>query len=99
MAWIEFAVALLLFLGSHRIPAMAGIKAPLEAALGRRGYVVLFSVVSTALLLWVIFAAGRAPHVPLWDQALWQRWLVNACHADCHCLGHVWHGGAEPVCL
>ena len=78
MGWIEFAVALTVFMASHRVPAMAGVKAPLEALLGRRGYVMVFSLVSTALLFWVIFAAGRAPLVPLWEQALWQRWLVNA---------------------
>ncbi|MDU8929235.1 NnrU family protein [Alisedimentitalea sp. MJ-SS2] len=77
MGWLEFAVALILFMGSHRIPAMAGLKDRLEGALGRRGYVIVFSVISTALLFWVIFAAGRAPYVGLWDQAGWHRWFVN----------------------
>ena len=75
--WLEFALALLVFMGSHRIPAMGGVKARLEAVLGRLGYVVVFSLVSTALLFWVIYAAGRAPYVELWGQAVWQRWLVN----------------------
>ncbi|MDQ2090584.1 NnrU family protein [Marimonas arenosa] len=77
MGWIEFALALIVFMASHRVPAMAGLKARLERALGRRGYVIVFSLVSTLLLFWVIFAAGRAPFVPLWDQAGWQRWAVN----------------------
>ncbi|MCF8510386.1 MAG: NnrU family protein [Rhodobacteraceae bacterium] len=77
MAWVEFALALGLFFISHRIPALIGIKAPLTAALGARGYTVLFSLASTALLFWVIFAAGRAPYVALWDHALWHRWTVN----------------------
>ena len=77
MGWIEFALALMVFMASHRIPAMGGLKARLEGMLGRGGYVALFSAVSTVLLFWVIFAAGRAPFVPLWDQEIWQRWTVN----------------------
>ena len=77
MGWIEFATALGLFLISHRIPALIGVKAPLTSALGPRGYTVAFSLISTALLAWVIVAAGRAPYVGLWDQAIWHRWVVN----------------------
>lgn len=77
MGWIEFAAALFLFLASHRIPAIAGLKARIVASWGHRGYVFVFSLISTALLFWVIFAAARAPYVGLWDQAEWHRWLVN----------------------
>jgi uncharacterized membrane protein len=77
MGWIEFAAALALFLGSHRIPALIGVKGPLTQALGPRGYTVMFSAVSTLLLAWVIVAAGRAPYIVLWDHALWHRWVVN----------------------
>jgi len=77
MGWIEFTAALGLFLISHRIPALIGVKAPLTAALGPRGYTVAFSLISTALLAWVIVAAGRAPYVGLWDHAIWHRWAVN----------------------
>lgn len=77
MAWVEFSLALGLFFVSHRIPALMGIKAPLTAALGPRGYTAVFSLISTALLFWVIFAAGRAPYVAIWDHALWHRWAVN----------------------
>jgi len=75
--WLEFALALAAFLASHRIPAMAGLKTRLEAAVGRRGYLAVFSLVSTVLLFWVIYAAGRAPYVALWEQEAWHRWMVN----------------------
>lgn len=75
--WAEYAVAIGLFLLSHRIPASRSLKSRLEARLGRGGYVALFSLVSSLLLIWVIVAAGRAPFVPIWDQAPWQRWAVN----------------------
>ena len=75
--WTEFAAAMALFLISHRLPAMLGAKAALQAALGRSGYTLVFSALSLGLLWWLIAAAGRAPFVPLWDQVLWHRWAVN----------------------
>lgn len=75
--WLNFALALGLFLISHRLPAMLGVKARAEAALGPRGYTMVFSGVSLALLYWVIVAAGRAPYVELWPPNGWSRWLVN----------------------
>ncbi|KPP83430.1 MAG: putative membrane protein [Rhodobacteraceae bacterium HLUCCO07] len=77
MGWIEFALAMALFMASHRIPAALGVKDGLVRTLGARGYTVLFSLASTALLFWVIFAAARAPFVPLWDQTEAARWAVN----------------------
>ena len=77
MGWLEFGVAMLIFLASHRIPALFGVKQSLVNALGPRGYTVVFSLFSTVLLFWVIWAAGRAPIVPLWDQAVVSRWAVN----------------------
>ncbi|SMX27423.1 NnrU protein [Pelagimonas phthalicica] len=77
MEWIEFAVAMLLFMGSHRVPAALGVKDVLVTRLGTMGYTALFSLGSTLLLLWVIWAAGRAPFVPLWDQSAASRWAVN----------------------
>ncbi len=77
MGWIEFALAMTLFMASHRIPAALGVKEALVRALGARGYTVLFSLASLALLFWVILAAARAPFVPLWDQTLEVRWAVN----------------------
>lgn len=77
MAWIELTLAMGLFLASHRIPAALGVKGRLLAALGPRGYGILFSVASVLLLWWLISAAGRAPFVPLWDQQPWHRWAAN----------------------
>ena len=77
MAWIEFALAMGLFMVSHRLPAWIGVKDRLTASLGARGYTLAFSAGSLLLRWWVSAAAGRAPVVPLWDQALWHRWAVN----------------------
>ncbi|EIE51568.1 NnrU family protein [Citreicella sp. 357] len=77
MGWLEFALAMTVFMASHRIPAMLGVKDGLTGALGPRGYTTAFSVVSVLLLWWVIKAAGRAPYVPLWDQTMTARWGVT----------------------
>lgn len=77
MDWIELALAMGLFMVSHRLPAAFGLKGRIVAALGTRGYTALFSAFSLGLLWWLIVAAGRAPFVPLWDQAGWHRWAVN----------------------
>lgn len=77
MAWIELIMAMALFLASHRIPALFGLKAQIVATLGQRGYITLFSIASLALLWWLISAASRAPFVPIWDQMPWHRWVVN----------------------
>ncbi len=73
--WTEFIAAFAVFLGAHIIPMR--FKAGLTAALGRRGYVLAFSLLSLGLLYWLILATGRAPFVELWPQAGWMRWLVN----------------------
>lgn len=77
MAWVEFAVALGVFLVSHVLPARPGVRAALVARLGAPGFGVVYGLVSLMLLGWAISAAGRAPFVPLWDQAVWMRWAVN----------------------
>jgi uncharacterized membrane protein len=75
--WIEFLAAFAIFMASHRIPTIPGVKAGLQARIGARGFTLAYSAVSTLLLVWLIVAAGSAPYIPLWDQAEWQRWLVN----------------------
>jgi uncharacterized membrane protein len=56
---------------------MFGIKPRIIHHFGQRGYTILFSLFSPAVLLWVIWAAGRAPWVPIWDQNQASRWAVN----------------------
>lgn len=76
-AWTEFALALAAFLGSHVIPARPHLRGALVGALGKRGYILAYSVLSLALLVWLIAAAGRAPYVPLWDAGGFGRGVVH----------------------
>lgn len=76
--WGEFAAAMAIFLASHGLSARPALKMPLVRVLGRAGFTLVYSAVSLVLLGWVIVAAGRAPHVPLWSLEDWMRWVAAA---------------------
>lgn len=75
--WSEFILAFIAFLAAHVIPMRPALKSPLIAMLGKAGYIAAYSLLSLGLLYWLLMAAGRAPFVEIWPQAVWQRWLVN----------------------
>jgi uncharacterized membrane protein len=75
--WSEYTLAMALFLGGHFVPRLFGLRARLTQALGPRLYLSLYGLVSVALLIWAIAAAGRAPSVTLWPQLPWMRWVPN----------------------
>jgi len=77
MGWWNFAAAFAAFFASHAIPASPAVKRWLKTRLGRSGYGVLFSLLSTAILIWLIMAAARAPWVDVWYQYPWMRWAAN----------------------
>jgi uncharacterized membrane protein len=74
MGWIEFAAAGALFAATHFLPSHRPVRDGLIRTLGRRRYFALYGAVSTVLLVWLVIAAGRAPHVPVFDAAPWTRW-------------------------
>jgi uncharacterized membrane protein len=67
----ELAFALALFLAAHSLPTPTGLRDAAVARLGRGRWIALYSVVSTLSLAWVVAAAIRAPHLPLWAPAPW----------------------------
>jgi len=75
--WGEYALAMALFVASHFLPRLGGLRERLMARYGRRAYFTAYGFLSLALLVWVIAAAGRAPYVELWPQFPWMRWLPN----------------------
>ena len=72
MGWFEFALAYVVFFLSHSLPVRPPVRPRLQARLGASGFTLAYSVLSLVVLSWLIGAAGRAPHVTLWDWALWQ---------------------------
>lgn len=75
--WTEYTLALALFVGSHFLPRIGGMRDRLIHRFGRRAYFSVYGLLSLTLLVWVIAAAGRAPYVELWPQLPWMRWVPN----------------------
>jgi uncharacterized membrane protein len=67
----ELVLALALFVAAHSLPTPTGLRDAAVARLGRGRWIALYSAVSTASLVWVVAAAIRAPHLPLWEPAPW----------------------------
>jgi uncharacterized membrane protein len=72
MGWFEFALAYVLFFLSHSFPVRPPLRPWLQTRLGASGFTLAYSTLSLAVLAWLIGAAGRAPHLILWDWAPWQ---------------------------
>lgn len=70
--WAEYIAAFITFFVSHSIPVRPAVKSWLKARLGAAGFGMGYSLLSIAVLSWLIIAAGRAPFVPLWGWAPWQ---------------------------
>lgn len=75
--WAEFISASVIFLVTHALPARPAIRTRLTGLIGRRAYLTLYSLVSLALLAWLIVAAGRAPYVGFWSWTPERAWLAN----------------------
>lgn len=75
--WTEYTLALAIFIASHFLPRIGGLRDRLIGAVGRRMYFSAYGLLSLALLVWVIVAAGRAPFLELWPQMQWTRWVPN----------------------
>jgi uncharacterized membrane protein len=75
--WGEYLAAWAVFVLSHVLPAGPRLRRPLVTVCGERGFVVVYSLASVAVLGWLIAAAQRAPHVPLLGWAAWQSWVPN----------------------
>jgi uncharacterized membrane protein len=85
MSWTAFAAVFVAFFLTHSIPVRPAIKARLTETFGARGFGLGYSLISTAMLVLLIWAAGQAPYVELWPHMLWQR--------------HAAHLGMLTVCL
>lgn len=75
LGWLEPLLALLVFLAAHVLPARPALRARLVSALGERGYLLAYSLVSLFLLAWLVSVVWRAPTVMLWYFAPWQPWV------------------------
>lgn len=75
MGWAGFIAAFVAFFVSHRLPLRPAVRARLVGVLGRRGFTIAYSILSLAVLAWLIVAAAQAPFVVIWSSAPWQAWV------------------------
>jgi uncharacterized membrane protein len=81
----HLGLAVAIFLASHSLTNRPAFRARAEAVLGgKTGFTIAYSLLSLALLAWIIAAYAAAPTLLLWGQAPWMRWvpvlaMVPAC--------------------
>lgn len=66
-AMTQLVLAVVVFIVTHGMPAVRPLRAALIAGLGKRLYMVVYSAVSLAVIVWLGVAYARAPYVPLWE--------------------------------
>ncbi|MDP6428965.1 MAG: NnrU family protein [Rhodospirillales bacterium] len=71
----EFLLSVAAFIAAHVLPAFPRARGALVRRLGERTYLILYSGLSLALLIWLGFAFQGAPVIELWPQTQWARWL------------------------
>lgn len=66
MNMLNFAAALIAFLGAHVVPRATGLRDWGINRFGRKVYMTVYSLMSLGLLAWLVVAALNAPYIGLW---------------------------------
>jgi len=74
----HLAASLAVFVAAHVIPSLPGLRRALVALLTEKGYLLAYSALSIALLVWVDLAYNSAPFVEVWPYREWMRWVPLA---------------------
>lgn len=74
---LQFWIALIVFIGSHGVISRSPLRRILVDRLGEKIYLLLYSLISLALLAWLIAAAIDAPRTPLWPWVHGLYWIPN----------------------
>jgi uncharacterized membrane protein len=72
----QLFLALVVFVLLHSVPALPALRSRLITVLGRRVYLVVYSLVSLATLAWVFYAALQLDFIPVWEPQAWQAWVT-----------------------
>lgn len=72
----HLAAALAVFLLTHSIPALRPVRAQCVSALGERGYLAAYSIVSLVVSAWVVMALIDAPYVEVWAMTPMTMWIT-----------------------
>jgi uncharacterized membrane protein len=70
--WMSFSAAFAVFFASHMLLVRPPVRPVLVNVLTPRGFSAAYSLLSLAILWWLVEAAQSAPYVELWPWAPWQ---------------------------
>lgn len=73
---IRLLLALAVFIALHSVPAIPTLRGRLVGKMGRRTYLVAYSIVSTLVLGWLFYEALQTDYIELWEPAPWQAWIT-----------------------
>ena len=76
--WLIFAAVFGAFFVTHAIPVRPAVKAKIASRTGARGFTFGYSALSLVMLGILIWSAGRAPFVSLWQTTVWHKHVVLA---------------------
>ncbi|MCV3768694.1 NnrU family protein [Rhizobium sp. TRM95796] len=73
---IRLLIAFSVFIALHSVPAIPALRGRLIEKMGRRAYLIAYSVVSTLVLGWLFYEALQTDYIELWEPAPWQAWIT-----------------------
>jgi uncharacterized membrane protein len=69
-------VGIVVFLGVHLLPTVPGLREKLAGRLGENGYKALFSLLSLAGFVLLVWGFAKAPVIQVWSPPGWTRWVA-----------------------
>ncbi len=71
---IELVLAIGLFIAAHLLSTIGPLRDGLVRAIGQRTFMIVYSLLSLAIVVWLGHAYVNAPYIELWPQWPWMRW-------------------------
>jgi uncharacterized membrane protein len=69
-------VGIVVFLGLHLLPTLPGWREKIVGRLGENGYKALFSLLSVAGFVLLVYGFAKAPVIQVWSPPGWTRWVA-----------------------
>lgn len=76
--WTHFALAYAVFVLAHMVPARPVVRRHLAGWLGERVYLLVYTLVSLLVLVWLFAATADAPRLVLWRAPGWSYIVLPA---------------------
>ena len=67
---------IVVFLGLHLLPTLPGLREKLVSRFGENGYKALFSLVSVAAFVLLVYGFAKAPVIQVWSPPAWTHWVA-----------------------